>query len=174
METKKEQNKRLCEKYPFLIPSNRWSGKRITEAQDGGYWLGSPDDVPEYDYEYTELDYMPTGWRIAFGEQLCEELKHVLEEDGLMDEYRITQIKEKYGTLRWYDSYGSAKTDAVLRKYEAMSRHICINCGKPAEFVTSNWISPYCVDCCPVNDRILPIEEWLSGFEDYAREDDGG
>ena len=32
----KDRNRALCEKYPFLIPRNRWSGKRITEAEDGG------------------------------------------------------------------------------------------------------------------------------------------
>ena len=40
METTKEQNKKLIERYPFLMPRNRWTGK-----------------VPEdYDYSYTELD----------------------------------------------------------------------------------------------------------------------
>ena len=48
----KEYNKQLCEKYPFLLPRNRWTG------------LVHPD----YDYSYTELDAMPTGWRKAFGE----------------------------------------------------------------------------------------------------------
>lgn len=93
----KEQNRELCRRYPFLIPSNRWSGKRITDAVGGGYWPGNPSAVPEYDYEYTELDEMPDGWRIAFGEQLCEELREELEKTGRMDEYRIVQIKEKFG-----------------------------------------------------------------------------
>lgn len=74
----KEYNKQLCEKYPFLIPRNRWSGMRITEAQNGGYWPGEPGAIPEYDYEYTELDNMPKGWRIAFSEQMCEEIKQEL------------------------------------------------------------------------------------------------
>ena len=55
----KEYNKQLVKKYPFLLPRNRWTGK-----------------VPkEYDYSYTELDDMPDGWRKAFGEQMCEEIK---------------------------------------------------------------------------------------------------
>ena len=74
----KEENRKLCEKYPFLIPRNRWSGMRITEAQDGGYWPGNPEAIPEYDYEYTELDSMPEGWRKAFGIQMCEEIKQEL------------------------------------------------------------------------------------------------
>lgn len=48
----KEYNKQLVEKYPFLLPRNRWTGK----VQE------------DYDYSYTELDGMPDGWRKAFGE----------------------------------------------------------------------------------------------------------
>lgn len=100
---RKDYNKQLCERYPFLIPSNRFSGIKITEAQNGGYWPGDPEAIPEYDYEYTELDSMPDGWRKAFGEQMCEELKNELLKFNYLDKYRITQIKEKFGTLRWYD-----------------------------------------------------------------------
>lgn len=53
----KEYNRELCERYPFLIPTNRFSGKRITEG--AGFWPGSPNSVPEWDYESTELDDMP-------------------------------------------------------------------------------------------------------------------
>ena len=145
----KEYNRALCERFPFLIPSNRWSGKRITEAQDGGYWLGDPEAVPEpYDYEYTELDEMPDGWRKAFGEQMCEEIMEELVAHDLVDDYRITQIKEKYAQLRWYD-YNS--TDKIWReiipKYENLSARTCINCGEPAVWISKGWISPYCDDC---------------------------
>lgn len=75
---KKDLNKYLCKTYPFLIPRNRWSGMRITGAQNGGYWPGDPEAIPEYDYEYTELDSMPEGWRIAFGIEMCEEIKQEL------------------------------------------------------------------------------------------------
>ncbi len=51
MQSNKESNQKLIERFPFLIPRNRWTGK-----------------VPEdYDYSYTELDSMPDGWRKAFG-----------------------------------------------------------------------------------------------------------
>ena len=85
METTKEENKRLCERYPFLIPWNRWSGMRITEAQNGGYWAGDPTKIPEYDYEYTELDDMPDGGLMQADEGSVEEsLRDVL--DNMKDE----------------------------------------------------------------------------------------
>ena len=46
MQSNKESNQKLIERFPFLIPRNHWTGK-----------------VPEdYDYSYTELDSMPDGW----------------------------------------------------------------------------------------------------------------
>ena len=220
-EEKKQFNKELCEKYPWLIPTNRWSGMRITEAQNGGFWSGSPDSIPDYDYEYTELDEMPKGWRLAFGDQMVEEIDQELRKYNYVDKYRITQIKEKYGSLRWYDN-GSPRgklsdtyeivevkcgehfpwdTEKVLIydhsehylpiigldedlnlseeelayrkeynkdsiqvyraydllekcqipdiiiKYELLSEKTCIDCGKPAKYMTLGWISPYCEDC---------------------------
>lgn len=165
----KEQNRALCEKFPFLIPTNRWSGKRINDAAGGGYWPGSPEAVPEYDYEYTELDSMPDGWRAAFGEQLCEELKAELEKAGALDSYRITQIKEKFGTMRWYDSGNTEAGYKILSKYEALSIRTCICCGKPATRIATGWISPYCDDCCS-GERTIPIEEYFAEIED--EEDD--
>lgn len=163
-----EYNKALCEEFPFLIPSNRWSGIKITEAQNGGYWPGSPDDIPDYDYTYTELDDMPTGWRLAFGLDMCREIKEELIKFDYLDKYRITQIKEKYGSLRWYcGGYPSgSKIDEIISKYERLSYDICIGCGKPAKWVSTGWISPWCDDCKNKynDDRYVPVE-------DYYKED---
>lgn len=154
----KEYNRELCERYPFLIPANRFSGKRITEG--AGFWPGSPDSVPEWDYESTELDEMPEGWRIAFGEQLCAELKAELEKAGLLDSYRIVQIKEKFGSLRWYDNATSPELLAIIRKYTEISARTCVICGKPATRITMGWIAPFCDACCPDKYNI-PIEEFF-------------
>lgn len=101
VETKiKEFNKALLEKYPWLTPTNRWTGKKITDCMNGkqkGFWLNDSDKYPEYDYTYTELDDMPDGWRIAFGDQMCEEIHQELVKFNFLNEYRIVQIKEKYG-----------------------------------------------------------------------------
>ena len=158
-----EYNKALCEEFPFLIPSNRWSGIKITEAQDGGYWPGSPDDIPDYDYTYTELDEMPTGWRLAFGLDMCREIKEELIKFDYLNEYRITQVKEKYGSLRWYDGGcpRDSKIGEIISKYEKLSAVTCIECGKPAKWVSTGWISPWCDDCKDkINDNYVPIENY--------------
>lgn len=174
----KQRNRELCEKYPFLIPRNRWSGMRITEAQNGGFWPGDPDEIPEYDWEYTELDDMPDGWRKAFGEQLCEELKQELLKAGgqeALEKYMIVQIKEKFGYLRWYDNGCTERWySEILPKYEALSERTCIRCGKKAAFISTGWISPWCEECAEeIHDRMVPIDEWFKPAEETAEEPDG-
>ena len=171
MELTKEQNKALCDKYPFLIPRNVWSGMRITEAQNGGFWPGDPEAVPDppYDYEYTALDDMPDGWRIAFGEQMCEEIKQELLRAGgekFLNEYYPTQIKEKYGGLRWYDNGFTEEGFDIISKYEKLSERTCIVCGKPAKWITCGWIMPFCDDC------IDKSPDCSTAIEDYFAADD--
>lgn len=160
MQTTKQENKKLCEKYPFLLPRNSWSGKKITDGK--GFWPGSPDEIPKYDYEYTVLDEMPDGWRIAFGEQMCQELKEALEKANKLDDYYPVQIKEKFGSLRWYTNFDTEETNKIVSKYEDLSAKTCIKCGKPATQITTGWISPYCDDCVPTynNQKVKtePIE----------------
>ena len=176
IETNKEQNRALCERYPFLIPSNRFSGKRITEAADGFYWPWNPEEVPKYDFEYTELDDMPDGWRVAFGEQLCEDLKQELLKAGgdALYKYRIVQIKEKWGFLHWYDNGCTERWQReILPKYEKMSKRICVCCGKPATLISTGWVSPWCNDCAElIRDSFVPIDAWFKKEEPDTAEDD--
>ena len=160
MEYTKEQNRALCEKYPFLDPERRWGRKNCPDRDE--YMPLSPEEAQECDYRYTELDNMPDGWRIAFGEQLCDELKAELERAGLIDQYRILQIKEKYGSLRWYDNGNTRAGNDILEKYERISARTCICCGKPATRITRGWISPYCDACCP-EEPSVPIDDYYKG-----------
>lgn len=160
----KHRNRKLCKRFPFLIPWNRWSGCLITECQKGkrGYWPGNPDAIPSYDYSYTELDNMPTGWRTAFGIEMCEEIRKALVEDGDLDRWRIVQMKEKYGELRLYDNgykVGS-RIPSIIAKYQGRSVHTCVICGKPATKMTIGWICPFCDECCQ-DDTAVPIDEYL-------------
>ncbi len=130
-----EENKSLVEEFPFLLPRNRWTGK-----------------VPEdYDYSYTELDGMPDGWRSAFGLAMCRELKEILIKAGALDGYRITDIKEKYATLRWYDNGYPVKAEkeylAWQSKYVKLSQRTCIKCGAKATKLSVGYIAPYCNEC---------------------------
>lgn len=128
-----KKNYELCIKYPILVPKNVWTGK----------------EVKDYDYEYTMLDHIEDGWRIAFGEEWAKEVQDAINkipEDDI-DKIYITQLKEKFGQFRQYFSYYTDELAAVVHKYEELSKKTCIKCGKPATKIDTRWIAPYCDDC---------------------------
>lgn len=141
----KQKNKQLCERYPFLIPHNRWT-----------------DKVPSnYNYDYTELINFPNGWFKAFGIDMLEELRAECIKFNYLNKLRIMDIKEKYGGLRFY--VGPIPKDSkifdIINKYEEMSYHYCMICGRPAETVNNcGWLETICESCQSViNNR---IKQW--------------
>ena len=180
-------NRELIEKYHWLTPSNRWSGKWITDCAgpDGeeGYWPGDPTKHPEYDYEFTELDDMPEGWRRAFGEEMCEELNQEIMTwpQDVQKNFRITQIKEKYGLLCFY-TYGESKRfREIVDKYTTRSKTTCFSCGRAARWISRGYISPYCDDCAreffehfngsysaqtPWEEEFIDINEYYKPYEE--------
>ena len=136
-------NYKLCKKYPFLRIKNVWNGKKLG-------------------YSYTELDSMPRGWRKRFGLEICQELSDLFKKSKMKNfdkKYFITQIKEKYGSLRWYDN--GVPTDifeeysTLMQKYEDLSGRTCVKCGKDATIRNMNgWYEPLCGQCLKeINNR---------------------
>ena len=124
----------FCLRYPFWKARNVFSGK----------FRG---------YSITWYDYIPNGWRLAFGKQLSDDIKKAGKESRKRLGYKSwknliswQQIKEKYGELRLYAS-ATDEIMHVLEKYELLSSGYCINCGKPARYMTQGWIEYLCEDC---------------------------
>lgn len=111
----------------------------------------------------TELNALEPGWRKKFGIDICKEIKQSLLKHGgrkALKSYRILQIKEKFGGLRWYDNGGNEEIfRSIIPKYEKLSFQTCIHCGKPAEYISKGWISPYCEDCAKDKSKYVKITE---------------
>lgn len=131
-----EENKKLIKKYPWLWPVD-WNFNPIPEA--------------EYDYSWTQLDDMPEGWKAAFGKKMCEDIQGVLVKHNCVDLFRVVQVKEKFGSLRFYfeglPMPCHNEVHEIVMKYEEISSRTCCICGKKAEYISSGWICPYCGDC---------------------------
>lgn len=54
------------------------------------------------------------------------------------------QVKEKFGTLRFYYSGGDRTIDGMVRMAEAMSSRVCEVCGIPGKRTTGGWIRTLC------------------------------
>jgi len=62
--------------------------------------------------------------------------------------YYATQVKEKYGTLRFYMSGETEEIEKIINKAEAKSAKTCEICGKKGksrEYGT--WLSTLCDEC---------------------------
>lgn len=54
------------------------------------------------------------------------------------------QVKEKFGTLRFYVNGGDRYTDGVINMAEVMSAYTCEECGSPGKSRTGGWIRTLC------------------------------
>lgn len=148
----KMKNKRLCKRYPFLCPRNYFDDTILWKRSKHDWRYIKP-------YSWTKLDEMPDGWRKAFGEQMCEEIRETLIKGNYLYDYRIAQIKEKFAELRWYDE-GAPESiyrelQDIIYKYEEISERTCIKCGKPATKISTGWIMPFCDRCADeLSDRV--------------------
>ena len=61
------KNKMLCKKYPWLMPRHDGTNKKLKG----------------YHYQWTELDFMPDGWRKAFGEMMMEDILEACKKDNI-------------------------------------------------------------------------------------------
>ena len=144
----REENRQLIARYPFLLPHY---GRNI-------------DGTPSRDFEYcfTELDFMPKGWRSRFGIEMCEEIREALLSsgktyaDGLsaLNRYRIFWIKMENLRMQWDDT-GEVKE--IIEKYQDLSEHICCHCGKPATRISLRHMSPLCDKCGYRGDKYKPL-----------------
>lgn len=102
--------------------------KRIAERIERGY--------------FAEIS-VGDGWM-----PLIIELDKKLAE--LVPDYRIEQVKEKFGGLRYYtDVPYDSEANKLIDQAEADSYRICENCGKPGEQTNSGgyWTKTLCPDC---------------------------
>ena len=123
------KEKELIEEFPFL--SNI---------------LMSNDEEGDVGLEDLMIEEVPKGWnRLVLA--MCKELKQALVKAGQLEEYKVLQAKEKYGSLRWHEDKAYDCTKDIIKKYYQISKNTCAWCGKPATRTTRGWVCPICEDC---------------------------
>ena len=59
----------------------------------------------------------------------------------------LDQVKEKFGTLRFYYSGGDDYISGMVSLAESMTAVTCENCGNPGSCRGGGWIHTYCTPC---------------------------
>ena len=134
-----EEENQIVAKYPFL---------RLRGIN------GTVDIESEFPMIGLEI---PNGWNKLFY-QMCSDIKPILEEEGVINDFYFIQVKEKYNFMRCYSNrVTSQRVEDIVARYEQMACYICAQCGKPAIYEASDYILSFCDDC----------------WKDYARYDKG-
>jgi len=71
--------------------------------------------------------------------------KKLLQNESI--KLKVFQIKEKFGTLRFYTNSVSEEELKRIRKAELDSSHVCEFCGKEGKLRKTVWIKTLCDDC---------------------------
>ena len=67
---------------------------------------------------------------------------------------KASQVKEKFGGLRFYMTCGTDEIFDLIEKAETLSNKTCEECGKPAEERDGGWIYTLCNNCHENCDKI--------------------
>lgn len=80
------------------------------------------------------------GWESLLDE-LCQKLSK------LPEEIEVHQVKEKFGSLRFYIDKGSEEAFKIIQEAEERSATICEQCGQPGRIRGKHWVH-CCCDAC--------------------------
>lgn len=68
------------------------------------------------------------------------------EENEKIEMYAV-QVKEKYGTLRFYMTFETKEITDLIEDAEALSSQTCDNCGSFGKMRDKGWLEVKCDDC---------------------------
>ena len=120
-----ENTKHLLEKYPEIFAQHK-----LPITQTAMCWLFECGD----------------GWYVII-DTLCGLIQHYIE--GLPGEMvEATQVKEKYGGLRFYINGGDDYVDGLIAFAEELSLRTCEQCGSTDGVTqTKGWVYTLCRQC---------------------------
>ena len=89
------------------------------------------------------------GW-FPILNQLMGNIQHHIDwknrTEEVVPQVTLDQVKEKFGTLRFYYSGGDDVVSGMVRMAESMSGVTCETCGKPGTSTGGSWIKTACVE----------------------------
>lgn len=95
-----------------------------------------------------------SGW-FNIIDTLCNQIQHHIEwkmknlsaEEAESLQVIASQVKEKFGTLRFYYDGGDEAIEGMVRMAEAMTGKVCESCGVPGRLRTDGWYRISCDSC---------------------------
>ncbi len=143
---KLELQKKLMDKYPKIfaqkdLPMSQTAMCWGIDCGDGWYWILDMlcGTIQSY------CDNRNSGVKLR-NEDYAREGKPIAEAEWQVE---ATQVKEKFGGLRFYITSGDDEIYGMIDLAEHMSYHTCEQCGniKTAKVRGDGWIYTFCDKC---------------------------
>ena len=139
---KKEYDEYLTNKYPKIFSQR--SGDPMKTAMCWGFECGD-------------------GWFNILN-SLCAAIQsHIDHSNGKVSQVEATQIKEKFGDLRFYYVGGDEVISNYVSFAEIMSTKTCEECGKIGKTLGSGWIRTLCKE-----HAYLKKQSWNDEFPEIG------
>jgi hypothetical protein len=123
---KLELDKLLCEKYPKMMVNRNKDMKETCMCW--GFDCGD-------------------GWYNIIN-QLCANIQHHIDwknrKEEIVPQVTVDQVKEKFGSLRFYFTGGDDYIRGMATMAESMSGVTCEECGNPGSTLGRGWLTTLC------------------------------
>jgi hypothetical protein len=142
---KPELDAQLCERYPKMMVNRNRSMMETTmywgfECGDG--WFNILDQLMGNIQHHIDWKERQREVAIRFNSKAASgEMREVPEE---IPQVTVDQVKEKFGTLRFYYTGGDDYIDGLVSMAESMSSVTCETCGNPGKSTGGGWIKTVC------------------------------
>ncbi len=155
---REELDKLLCEKYPRMFV-NRNADMRETAMcwgfEHGDGWFNIINALCANMQHHID-------WKNGQRERLLKDNPYDQKIRDEVPQVVVDQVKEKFGTLRFYYHGGDDTIDGMVRMAESMSAFTCEKCGAPGKMRGRGWL----YTACDAHTR----EEDLVEYENDNRE----
>lgn len=155
-----EKDAALCAKYPKIFrdrcaPMTQTAMCWGFECGDG--WYDIIDALCGNIQSHVDWLFEQQTYKVRRGELKAED---VLPQDRF--QVVATQVKEKFGGLRFYTNFISDEISGMISMAESMSYRTCEVCGHPGRPNKEGWISTLCDACRKAADerQAAAAKEW--------------
>lgn len=144
---KEELDKLLCEKYPKMMVNRSLP---MTETcmcwgfACGDGWFNILDQLMGNIQHHIDWKEKQHNWAIEWNKEHPDEPRAVPE---LIPQVTLDQVKEKFGTLRFYYTGGDDYISGMVSLAESMTGVTCEGCGNPGKRRGGGWVHTYCEPC---------------------------
>ena len=132
---REELDKQLCTKYPLIFAKR--NGDMTETCMYWGFECGD-------------------GWYDLIDE-LCGTIQNYIDNNSsatrVIPQLVAEQVKEKFGTLRFYTSGGDRLIDGMIWFAESMSGSVCEECGNRGKRSKTGWIRTLCTEHTKENNE---------------------